>query len=329
VAAKRESVPMARRRKKKQDDIELVLVGLGMLVIFSLAIAGLLRAVLLGILALGLLALAVFVFAYIFKYQTSHPRSGGIPPIPSRPPPLDVDVTCPLCKAILTAPASIAGQTVCCEGCRHVFELPKPAITLPDATSFYFPPKSKGFTPQLLSELEWKRFENLVEGYFSAIGLKTRPNRPGADGGVDIHLLHPDTNQVGSIVQCKSWHVYDVGVKPVRELYGVMAADHIPEGVFVTTGDYTAEARSFAAGKQLTLIDGRDLLARLAALPSEKQASLLAAITAGDYKTPTCPRCGIKMVRRQNKKQLLGSSAFWGCPSYPRCRQTFPIKKDR
>lgn len=319
---------MARRRKKKQDDIELVLIGLGVLVIFSLAITGLLRVMLLGILALLILALAVFIFAYISKHQARYTPS-GVPPISSRPAPLDIDVSCPLCKVVLSAPASVAGQTVCCEACRHVFELPKPPFKLSDATSLLFPPKSKGFTTALISDLEWKRFENLVEGYFSAIGLKTRPNRTGADGGVDIHLLQPGTNQVASIVQCKSWHVYDVGVKPVRELYGVMAADHIPEGVFVTPGDYTAEARSFAAGKQLTLIDGRDLLARLAALPSEKQASLLAAITAGDYKTPTCPRCGIKMVRRQNKKQHHGSSEFWGCPSYPRCHQTFPIKKDR
>ncbi|MEI6150849.1 MAG: restriction endonuclease, partial [bacterium] len=198
---------MARRRHKPQGDLELGLAGLGILVISALALSGLLPTVLYGLLTLGTLALAVFVMVYLFKDQTNHPHNFDTPPVPSSPPPTAIDVTCPLCKVVLTAPASISGHTVCCEGCRHVFELPKPTITRPDATSFYFPPKPKGFTQQLLSELEWKRFENLVEGYFSAIGLKTRPNRPGADGGVDIHLLHPDTNQVGSIVQCKSWHV--------------------------------------------------------------------------------------------------------------------------
>ena len=48
--------------------------------------------------------------------------------------------------------------------------------------------------------------------------------------------------------QCKAW-VDDIAVALVRELRGVMAADDVPEGVFVTTSSYTDDARRFAAAK--------------------------------------------------------------------------------
>jgi restriction system protein len=106
----------------------------------------------------------------------------------------------------------------------------------------------------LLKELEWKRFEQLVEGYFARTGWETRPNRPGADGGVDVHLLRPGQPGVAAIVQCKAWQTYNVGVKPVRELFGVMAADCVPEGFFVTTGDYTGDARTLTRQGRLRCV---------------------------------------------------------------------------
>ena len=238
----------------------------------------------------------------------------------------DIDVECPQCKAVLVAPTDMVGQTVTCEGCRHSFEIPKPVIKFPVMTQFYSSKRSGQFTADLLKELEWKRFEQLVEGYFAKTGWETRPNRIGADGGVDVHLIKPGQPGIAAVVQCKSWQTYNVGVKPVRELFGVMAADRVPEGFFVTTGDYSGEARSFAAGKPMTLIDGRDLLKRLESLPPEIQTDLYSRITAGDYTTPTCPQCGVKMVRREAGKGRGIGNEFWGCPSYPRCRQTFQMK---
>jgi len=257
------------------------------------------------------------------------PNREYVPVRPVTVPAADIDVKCPQCKSVLVAPADMAGQTVTCEGCRHVFEIQKPRLKMPDATKFYFPNKLAGnFSDALLHELEWKRFELLVEGYFAFSGWTTRPNRVGADGGVDVHLFRPDQQKAAAVVQCKAWNAYTVGVKPVRELFGVMAADGVPEGFFVTTGEYTVEARSFAAGKPMTLIDGRDLLKRLESLPAEAQADLYARVTAGDYTTPTCPQCGIKMVRREAGKGRAVGSEFWGCPKYPRCRQTFQMKKE-
>jgi restriction system protein len=82
----------------------------------------------------------------------------------------------------------------------------------------------------------------------------------GADGGVDIRLFQGQSTSTGIIVQCKSWNTYKVGVAPIRELFGVMASEGVSEGIFVTTSVFTNEAKEFARGKALHLIDGGDLL---------------------------------------------------------------------
>ena len=111
-------------------------------------------------------------------------------------------------------------------------------------------------------------------------------------------------------------------MKPIRELLGVMTAARIAEGVFVTTSDYTDEARRFAEGNNLQLIDGEDFLKKIAATSAERQAALLQAATAGDFTIPTCPSCGIKMVERVAQKT---GERFWGCTRFPSCRRTFRL----
>lgn len=178
-------------------------------------------------------------------------------------------------------------------------------------------------TAELLAELEWRRFEILVTVYFQRRGFKAWRKRAGADGGVDILLAHPDEQAPCACVQCKAWKTYDVGVKLVRELLGVMTADNLPMGYVVTTGKFTKEALVFAQGKPLVLVDGKLLLEDLNSFPEADRKAILTEVTAGDYTTPTCPSCDIKMVERKGPKGL-----FWGCSNYPRCRQSFNIRDD-
>ena len=183
---------------------------------------------------------------------------------------------------------------------------------------------TKTWSIDLLNLLEWKRFELLCAGYFEVLGFKARTARAGADGGVDMHLFSEDSATPNIIVQCKAWKTYKVGIKPMRELLGVMTAEKVAEGIFVTTGTYTAEARNFADGKSISLIDGADLLGKLLALGDEQQSRLLHLATGGDFTTPTCPSCGIKMTTRKAKSD---GEPFWGCVNYPRCRSTLRIPR--
>ena len=180
------------------------------------------------------------------------------------------------------------------------------------------PVSSEEWSLQLLRELEWSRFEKLAADYYEAVGFKAKVTRYGADGGIDAELFSGDNPNRVAILQCKAWNTYKVGVKPVRELFGVMAAEEVPKGIFLTTGEFTQDARDFARGRAIELIDGKTFLEQIHKLPAESSRMLLRRATDGDYTTPTCPKCGIKMTRRTGK-----NGAFWGCTRYPRCRQTF------
>ena len=154
------------------------------------------------------------------------------------------------------------------------------------------------WTPELLRRLEWRRFEELCAAYFEAQG----------SGGAAV------------LVQCRPWSAHGVGIAPVRALHGAMASGSVAEGVLLTPGKFTQEARAFAGKEKIRLIDGAEFLARIAALLPEKAFALLELATRGDFLTPTCPSCAIKMVPR---KSTLHGRTYWGCRNYPACKQTF------
>jgi hypothetical protein len=186
------------------------------------------------------------------------------------------------------------------------------------------PPRSRSdkpqvWTMQVLGSLEWKRFETVCAEYFRMIGYDPRETRIGADGGVDIWVYKSGMQKPVGIVQCKAWS-NKVGVKPVRELFGVMAAEGVANGKFITAGEFTSEALQFAEGKRLKLISGEAFIAAIRKLPEEKQEELLNLAVDGDYRTPTCPQCGTKMKLRD------GGRPFWGCARYPRCKAVLAYK---
>ena len=142
----------------------------------------------------------------------------------------------------------------------------------------------------------------------------------GADGGADIGLVAGGADKVSSIVQCKGWSVYTVGIKPMRELRAAMAAAGVPQGVLLACGTFTSEAKEFSRGENIQLVDGAELLRKIGALAPEQGQALLKLATAGDFSTPTCPACGIKMTARTSSTE---GRKFWGCLNYPRCKRTF------
>lgn len=246
---------MGRRKQSAQWDLIKAGVIFSGLLLWLLHSQGLLVPLLLLIFGGIMVALVVVLIVFALKQWEKRPLSNvRLATIPVLSEPADIEMKCPRCESVLIAPAEMAGEPATCEGCRHIFGIPTPAHKFPDATHFYSPKRSETLSASLLKELEWKRFEQLVEGYFAGTGWETRPNRPGADGGVDVHLLRPGQPGVAAIVQCKAWQTYNVGVKPVRELFGVMAADRVPEGFFVTTGDYTGDARTLTRQGRLRCV---------------------------------------------------------------------------
>lgn len=173
-----------------------------------------------------------------------------------------------------------------------------------------------------LNEMSWQKFEALVgEAFRRRAYSVTETGGGGADGGVDLAL-----KKGGELflVQCKQWRALKVGVGIVRELYGVMAAKGAAGGFVVTSGVFTEEARAFAQGRNIELIDGDALheLIRGVTVPVKFFRDPLSVMTMG---APFCPECQSRMVKRQVKRGANAGKAFWGCTRYPECRGTRPV----
>jgi restriction system protein len=74
-------------------------------------------------------------------------------------------------------------------------------------------------------------------------------------------LLTKPTQRV--LLQCKYWKTRKLAESPVRELYGMMAAQSANAGILITSGSFTLEASRFAGYGRIQLIDGPRLLALL------------------------------------------------------------------
>jgi len=171
---------------------------------------------------------------------------------------------------------------------------------------------------ELLRRIEWKRFELLCAEYFRALGERVETIDHGADGGLDARVYANDSTVMEYAIQCKAWNGM-VGVKPIRELFSIMAHESAGKGIFMTTSTFSDEGKLFAVEHKdkLFLIDGEKFLSMLLKLSEDKRKRLLAFATEGDYTTPTCASCGSKMVRKTGK-----NGEFWGCENFPRCRFT-------
>jgi restriction system protein len=105
-----------------------------------------------------------------------------------------------------------------------------------------------------------------------------------------------------------------VGVKVVRELYGVMASKNVEHGIVVTYGNFTPEAREFAKTNSIELINGVKLTQMVAAV--QQSGNMQAQKEASQ----ACPQCGSEMVLRVAKKGPHTGKKFWGCSKFPECR---------
>ncbi|MDE1462962.1 restriction endonuclease [Spartinivicinus poritis] len=112
-----------------------------------------------------------------------------------------------------------------------------------------------------ICKISWREFELLVAEAYRRKGYRVQVTEGSADDGIDVVLKKGA--QI-TLVQCKHWKNSKVGVKPVRELLGVITAKRAHKGIFVTSGTYTRPATEFAQANNLTLLDGEELQLLLA-----------------------------------------------------------------
>lgn len=135
-----------------------------------------------------------------------------------------------------------------------------------------------------LREMSWRQFEQMAGEAFRRQGyVIEETGLGGADGGIDLVLRK---NGQITLVQCKQWQNRQVGVKVVREMFGLLWHHGAAAVKIVALGDYTADAYRFAQGKPIELIHGGALIATVHSVQSGKAHvtrptdSMLALITS-------------------------------------------------
>lgn len=179
-----------------------------------------------------------------------------------------------------------------------------------------------------LDGMSWREFEMLVGEAYALQGYRVKETGGGgADGGIDLVLAKGGEK---FFVQCKQWKAYKVGVDVVRELYGVMAAKGATGGFVVTSGRFTDDAKAFADGRNVQLVDGAKLFAMIKQVKhsqaTKHQATTAPVIAKEPVKAdPSCPQCGSSMVKRTARKGGNAGGEFWGCSKFPTCRGVRPV----
>ena len=177
---------------------------------------------------------------------------------------------------------------------------------------------SARFTAELLGQLEWKRFEELVASYYGKTGVVAVRTKTGPASPVHIKISWKGEARPFACVQCIAQAGGLIDVKPLQDLFAVLTAEDIRRGYVVTTAKFNVAARDFAEEKHFTLLPGDLFLEKLNALPDAARAELMHEVTAGDYTTPSCPKCEAKMVHSPEDPTL------WQCPTHK--DQTMPVR---
>lgn len=178
------------------------------------------------------------------------------------------------------------------------------------------------------SGMTWREFEMLVGEAYRRQGYSVYETSPGPDGGVDLVMTKGGEKY---LVQCKHWRAFKVGVPVVRELYGAMAARGAAGAMVVTSGTFTGEAKAFAQGRNITLVDGRALNKLIQSarepLPQGRGVEPVPVAEPPMVLAPVCPKCGAGMAKRQAKRGANAGQYFWGCTNYPGCRGTVQMER--
>ena len=153
-------------------------------------------------------------------------------------------------------------------------QLEKPATVTPSFELDKDDPrviKGKDVLPSLdpamnLAAMDWMDFEylvkQLIESFYSD-KAEAQSFQASRDRGVDAVILDPHPITGGKTVIQAKRYANTVDAAAVRDLYGTVTHEGANSGLLITTSKFGPDAREWAKGKPLKLIDGDMLLSLL------------------------------------------------------------------
>jgi len=121
--------------------------------------------------------------------------------------------------------------------------------------------EEKGPVQLILKNMSPSQFENLVADIYEKQGYKVTVTAGSHDRGIDIVAEKSIGDAREKVaIQCKHQQA-NIGRPLLQQLWGVVTDNQsITRGDFVTSSGFSAEAKDFANGKRLTLIDSKELI---------------------------------------------------------------------
>lgn len=100
--------------------------------------------------------------------------------------------------------------------------------------------------PKELKTIDRRLFEELIAELFDGFGFDVELTQKTRDGGVDIIAIKNDQVKMKYLIECKRPDPDNpVGIKPVRELFGVKNDNKATKAILATTTYFSKEALMF------------------------------------------------------------------------------------
>ena len=126
---------------------------------------------------------------------------------------------------------------------------------------------------QSIQELSWPQLKKLVAKAFERSGyIVMEDSSFTADPSVDL-VMRKGANLY--IVQCRYWQNRKLGIREVKNLFSLMHAKQASGVFLLTTGIFTNEARHYALGRPINLIDAIGLVELLGKVHSSSATEIL------------------------------------------------------
>jgi cytoskeletal protein CcmA (bactofilin family) len=150
-------------------------------------------------------------------------------------------------------------------------------------------------------QMDWKRFQDLIQVVVTKAGYRARPVMVGEAGVALISLSAWERKDPEALLCCAPWDQPVVSGRLVAGFHQEMINRGYPCGTMFTPGYYRSDALEFRGERPIELVGGAEFLQTLSRLSAEEQRYLLKLTTAGDYDSPTCPACSVKMLLRDSE----------------------------
>jgi restriction system protein len=126
-----------------------------------------------------------------------------------------------------------------------------------DRLRIKIPPPVNPNTVFNIHALSGQEFEHVIKALLTEMGFEAELTEVTGDGGIDI-VAKLDKPFVGGryLFQCKTYSDGNmVGASEVRDFYGAVMADRAVKGIFITTSDFTSQAKEFAAQSGIEIVN--------------------------------------------------------------------------